>query len=362
MSVEKIGKIEAISLILLIVINELVLNVPSMVILPVGTGSTLNILFVSVIAIFFTIIICKLFEPFTGKNILEISEYVGGKIFKIIIGILFILFFILISSLSVRYLANSLKIVYFNNSPLVFILLFFLIPALFINKYGLKTISGVNLIFIPVLIISLVFLFISSYENFTAERIFPILGKGLKETFITGSSNLFAFTGLAYLYFMPSLLKNSKDFKSVSIISIIISSLCLIFSVISLVMTFPAVTTTDELLSIYLLTRLLEFGEFLERLDALFILIWIIALISFLSLTFFYILKIFKTITKITDSKSIVLPLGLIILGNCLLLKNIATIKFFSRFVYKYSTLGLIFGVGFVILVLGNIKYKRNNK
>lgn len=362
MSVEKIGKIEAISLVLLIVINELVLNVPSMVILPVGTGSTLNILFVSALAIFFTIIICKLFKPFTGKDILEISEYVGGKSLKIIIGILFILFFILISSLSVRYLANSLKIVYFNNSPLIFILLFFLFPALFINKYGLKTISGVNLIFIPILIISLVFLLIFSYNNFTIERIFPILGKGFKETFITGASNLFAFTGLAYLYFIPPLLKNSKDFKSISIFSVIISSLCLIFSVISLVMTFPAVTTTDELLSIYLLTRLLEFGQFLERLDAVFILIWIVALISFLGLTFFYILKIFKSLTKIEDSKSLNLPLGLIILGNCLILKNIATIKFFSRFVYKYSTLVLVFGVGLIVLICGNIKYKKNNK
>ena len=62
MSVEKIGKIEAISLILLIVINELVLNVPSIIIFPVGTGSTLNILFVSFLSVFFTIIICKLFD------------------------------------------------------------------------------------------------------------------------------------------------------------------------------------------------------------------------------------------------------------------------------------------------------------
>lgn len=361
MSVEKIGKIEAISLILLIMINELVLNVPNMIILPTSTGSTLNVIFVSILAIIFTFIICKLFKPFYGKDILDISEYVGGKTLKIIIGLLFILLFIFISSLCARYFANSLKVIYFNSSPLVFILLFLLIPALFINKFGIKAISGVNLIFIPLFIISLIFLLASSYSKFTVERLFPILGNGFNETFLIGSSNLFAFTGLAYLYFMPPLLKDAENFKSVTIISVIISSLFLIFSIITLLMIFPAVITTDEMLSIYLLARLIEFGHFLQRLDALFIFIWSIALISFLSLTFFYILRIFQKITKIENSKILALPLGFIILGNCLIIKNIGVAKYLARYFYKYGVLILVFVVSLIILIVANIKYKKNN-
>ena len=319
MSLDKIGKLEAISLILVVMINGIVLNIPNIIILQTKTGSVINVIFISILAVIFTIIICKLFQPFYGKDILDISEYVGGKILRTIVGILFIALFLLVSTLSIRYLSNSLKVIYFNDSPLIFILLFFLAPAIFINKYGLKAISGVNLIFIPIIILSLVFLLVSVNENASLLRIFPILGDGFFETFIAGSTNIFAFTGLAYLYFMPSLLKDSKHFKSVSIISVVVSALCLIFSIISLIITLPAITSTDEMLSIYLLTRMIEIAQFLERLDAIFIFIWIIALISLLSLTFFYILQIFKRITRIEDSKALNLSLVHHIYSNILL-------------------------------------------
>lgn len=362
MSAEKIGKIEAICLMLIIVVNELIINVPNMIILDTKTGSTLNIFYVSILAVIFTYIICRLFKPFYGKDILDVSEYVGGEILKTILGILFLLFFIFLSSINLRYFANSLKVIYFNTSPLVYILLFFLIPALHVNKYGLRAISGVNLIFLPIILASFIFLMISSYDNFTMVRIFPILGEGFNETFIRGATNIFAFTGLSFIYFLPALLKNSKDFKKVSVISVIISAVCLILSILSLIMAFPAITKTDETLSVYLLTRLVELGDFLERLDALFIFIWIIAHISFLSLTFFYILKIFQKITKIEDSRTLTSTLGLIVLSSSLIYKDIAELKFIARFFLKYSTLILIFVICFGVLILGNIKYKRKNK
>lgn len=362
MSAEKIGKIEAICLMLIIVVNELIINVPNMIILDTKTGSTLNIIYVSILAVIFTYIICKLFKPFYGKDILDVSEYVGGKMLKTILGILFLLFFIFLASINLRYFANSLKVIYFNTSPLVYILLFFLIPALHVNKYGLRAISGVNLIFLPIILASFIFLMISSYDNFTMVRIFPILGEGFNETFILGATNIFAFTGLSFIYFLPALLKDSKDFKKVSVISVIISAVCLILSILSLIMAFPAITKTDETLSVYLLTRLVELGDFLERLDALFIFIWIIAHISFLSLTFFYILKIFQKITKIEDSRTLTSTLGLIVLGSSLIYKDIAELKFIARFFLKYSTLILIFVICFGVLIWGNIKYKRKNK
>ena len=232
-------------------------------------------------------------------------------------------------------------------------------PALYINKYGLRAISGVNLVFLPIIIASFVFLLISSYDTFTMVRIFPILGEGLSATFLTGAANIFSFTGLAYIYFLPALLKDSKDFKKVSVISVVVSAICLLLSVLSLLMAFPAITKTDETLSVYLLTRLVELGDFLERLDALFIFIWIIAHISFLSLTFFYILKIFQKVTRIEDSKTLTSSLGLIVLGSSLIFKDIAQLKFIARYYLKYSTIILIFGICFGILIWVNIKNKR---
>lgn len=347
MSVEKIGKIEAIALIIIIMINSIILNVPNIIILTTESGTSLNIIFISILAIAFTYIIYKLFKPFLGKDILDISEYVGGNVLKTIVGILFIIFFMLVAALSVKFFANFLKLLYFNKSPIIYLLMFFLIPALFINKLGIKAISGVNLIFFPIAILSLIFLLSFSYNRFSIEKIFPILGNGFFNTFVYGATNISAFSGLAYLYFIPSLLKNAKDFKKVSMASIIISGIFLVFSIISLMMSFSAVATTNETLSLYLLTRMIKFGYSLEKLDTIFIFIWILSIFSYTSINLFYSLKIFKKISNIEDSGTLIYPLGLIILGLCLVFKSTSIIQFFAKIICKYYILRFSFWTKF---------------
>ena len=116
-----------------------------------------------------------------------------------------------------------------------------------------------NLIFMPLTLFSIVFIFFANIGNFTPQRMFPLFGDSITTTFLTGLSNLHAFGGLALLYFVPSYLKDSKDFKKVSFCSMILSGAWLIFSVTTLLFIFPSLTTTDEILPLYFASRLLEF-------------------------------------------------------------------------------------------------------
>ena len=69
---------------------------------------------------------------------------------------------------------------------------------------------------------------------------------------------------------MP-LLKEKKDFKKVTIISMILSIIFLLFITTTLILTFPFIIKSEEMMSAYLLVRILEFGVFFQRMDALFI-------------------------------------------------------------------------------------------
>ena len=112
-SLQKIGKFEAISLIIMITINQIIFNLPNTIILNTGSSAWLNVIVISIIAILFSLLICKLFKKFPTQDIVDVSEYLGGKILKAIVGILYILFFIFIAGIFLRYLASSLKLIYF---------------------------------------------------------------------------------------------------------------------------------------------------------------------------------------------------------------------------------------------------------
>lgn len=94
-------------------------------------------------------------------------------------------------------------------------------------------------------------------------------------------------------YFYHHFLKNKKDFKKVALISTFITGLFMLFTITTLLTIFPFITHSEEVLSMYLLTRCIEFGEFLQRTDAVFILLWIISAFSYLSVSLNFINHIF---------------------------------------------------------------------
>lgn len=360
-SMQKIGKLEAASLIIMITINQIILNLPNTIIMNTGSSAWINVIYISIIAIIFCLLICKLFKPFPSDDILDVSEYLGGKLLKTIIGILYILFFIFIAAILLRYLAGSLKLVYFEKTPIVFLLLLFLAPVVISGKLGIKAISEVNLILMPALLISLLIILFSTAKNFIPENIYPIMGFGIDKTFLVGLSNIFAFSGFAYLYFLIPILKNPEDFRKIAISSTIISAIYLFLSVICLLMIFPYISFTDEILSVYLLTRMIEFGRFFQRVDAIFIFVWILSILSFLTFSSYLITNIFKKLTGIKYHKEMIYSVASLIFSISLIAKNIANIKFLQNVIFKYLIIILVFIITPIILILANLKLKRRN-
>ena len=94
MSNQKIGTVEAIMMILAIVVSHTLLYLPKNILSFMKSASILNIIYVSIFAILIAYLIYRLLRNFPGLDIIDISEFVGGKLFKNIIGIIFILYFI----------------------------------------------------------------------------------------------------------------------------------------------------------------------------------------------------------------------------------------------------------------------------
>lgn len=91
-------------------------------------------------------------------------------------------------------------------------------------------------------------------------------------------------------------------------------------------------------------------------------LIWILAIFSYISITLSYSLYSFKKAIKIKHSNGLVYAFSAIIFATTLVSQNISHSKFWGMTLYKYSVLGVVFGLGLFILICANIKHKRKNK
>ena len=353
----KIGKREAIFLILIIMINKMLLSMPKSIIQQCKTGAPINIIFTGTLAVLIAILICKLFKKFPNEDIIDISEYVGKKPLKLIVSIIFEILFTLIIITALYEFTNLLQKIYFPNTPILFILLIFLGAIGFSNKVGFKSLIKTNTIIVILTLISLVIILAGTIKTLNFNRLYPILGTNIQTTFIEGSQNIFAFGGLLYLFLITPFLKNKKDFKCISIVSIIISGIYLLFIVSTLLSLFPFIHKVEGVMPMYILTRNIKFGNFIQRTDAIFIFLWLLSLFSYLSISLMFMKNIFKKLINSEKSANYSYSFLAIIFSLIILFQNQSLFTFLESVLYKYLLLGLI-ALCIIILIIGNIKRK----
>lgn len=354
----KMQNIEAIFLILIVMINKLIINIPYYITDLVGTGAIINLIYIGIIGLIFVIILNYLFQKFPNSDIIDISEFLGGKFLKIIIGILFIIAFLFVSYVTLSDFSNLLKSIYFKNSPTLFIILFFIIGIIIANLVGFKSIIHTICVIVPFTIGSVLLALFAVYDDISIIKFSPFFGYNFKTTFIDGLLNLFSLYFIGYYYFLLPLLKNSYDYRKITLSSYIFSWIILFLTVLSISSVFSMNDNSEPLNSLYFLARKIELGNFLQRLDALFILLWLVSVFAYLSISIFMVNRTLQKVTCVENEKMFTFPISSIFLGLCLLPFNAHISSFLESTVYRYTIIVLIFILCFIILILANIKFK----
>ena len=354
----KITTKEAIMMVITVIVSHTIVSLPSTILQNTKSATILNIIYVSILALIFAYLVYVLLKNFGGKDIIDIADYLGGRTLKIIVGTILITYFVTGSGILLRNFCEGLKIIYFSNTNIAFIILVFIIAICITNTFEFSSNMKVISIFLPFVIASVIFLFIGNIQNFSLQRMFPILGEGFVNTFITGIGNIVAFGGISCLYLLPPLLKEPEKFKKIALTSIAFSAIYILLCTSTILFMFSFFFNVDEALPLYTAASYIEFGSFFQRLDAIFLLIWMLEICCYLSLASQFSIISFKKIANLKISKPLAFIIPLLIFAISMLPKTFADSRFLEDIVYKYVIIIVIFILGFLLLVLANLKQK----
>lgn len=207
------GVLQAISVIITVMISHIILNMPNHLISNTGPATILNLVYVFIISIVLFYLASKVFELFPKKDLIDICEYAGGKWLKNIFSIAVCVYFLTISGFVIRTFAESLVLIYFPNIDLEIVILVFVGITAIMNMLGFKAISRVTLISLPVILVSMIMIFVSSASKFIPERALPLLGYGAYDTFVSGLGNIFAFSSMFITPFLIPYIGNGNKLK-----------------------------------------------------------------------------------------------------------------------------------------------------
>lgn len=343
---KKITGIEAFFIICMFSINAIILNTSKVIIEQTETGAFINSIYIGIFAFIFLIISNKLLAYFPTFDILDIANFLGGKILKLFIGTLFIIIFTLIICMFIAQFIILLKTVYFKDSPLLFILLFFILCIFFSNLNGFSSIKNSICFYFPISIITLSFVFFNNLSGFTFVKITPILGKSFETTFISGISNVFVFTNLILIFYLQPFLNNNKHFKKITITSFIFTWILLTLSVAILLSIYPFDNSILDLNPLYSITRRIELTQFIERADGLFVVIALFSCFSYISFLSYLITHTIKKIFIFESEKNIIYSVIPYIIG--------ITVFMINTNIYKQSDIYKnIFNITIYVISLG---------
>ena len=352
----KIGTREAITLLATITFNLIVLNISKIIIGYTKSASLLNILYLSILTIFFACLVCNLLNKFPTWDILDISKYLGGNVLKWITGISFIAYFIFFSGVLLNMFATCLQTIYFPLTKLFYIILVFVIGSVIVCNLKNNAVFKSTFIIFPFLVFNIFFIFFANINYFNTMGIYPILGNGFYTTFIGGISNMFAFQGLAYVYFMPPMLKEPNQIKKITVFSIIWSTFFLVLGIATICLMFHSLASADELMPLYSAAKYIEFGPFFRKMDSIIVLIWVISFMSYLGITIKFSINILKKLTYVKNNTFFSLLFGVALFSASIWQKNYAISTFFADIVYKYAFFILIIGISLLILLTSVFK------
>ena len=170
MKERKLGTFQAIAIIVTVMISHIILNVPNHLITETGSATILNLIYVFIIFLIFFYIISRILKLFPNSDIIDICEYVAGKTVKNIFTIIVCIYLLVLSAFVVRTLAESLVLISFPNIDLEIVILIFIAIAIILNLFGFKVIARTTVFILPIVLVSMIIIFISSVSDFVPER------------------------------------------------------------------------------------------------------------------------------------------------------------------------------------------------
>lgn len=353
-----IGNWETVSILITAICTKIFINSPRLMAEIGGSGGWVLMLYISILAILFFIIISKLYRDFEGMDIVDLGEYVAGNTGRIITGLLVIIYLFSIICMVMREFSEDVKIISLQSSPISFVIVFFLLGIVAGAYFGIESIARIHALVVPVIIIGFIFVILGAAEYYDLSKITPVLGTGAADIFGRGFLKVSQFAELFLLFLLFPFIKKFNNFKKNGFKALIISSVFLVSSSLAYLLVFAYPNATESFLPFYQLARLINYGKFLQRGESLFMLIWGFAALLYLSTGFFFMVYIFKKTFKLAYYKPLILSLAILIFTCSLLTPNlISTINFESTYIRSFAGF-LTFGFTIILLISARLKKK----
>lgn len=317
----------------------------------------LSVLLATIIGLPIAWVTVKLSSLFPGKTLVEYPEEILGRWLGKAIGLLYIFWFMHICSLMIREYGDFMVDAFMPETPLIVFNTVVVAMAVYTIKQGLEVLARVNEIFLPLILFSIVMIFILATPEMDINRLLPVLESDFREIFKGSLAPLAWFGEISTFAMIIPFLNKPGEARQVAYSSVLTVGLFFTFIVIGGVATFgPGVAAmTYPILNVI---RVINIANIIERLEPVIMAVWVMG--GFVKITVFYYVIVMGSARwlKLKDHTPILIPIGVILLALSILVADnlLELYRFLAEIWPIYGLTSFELGIPLVLLLVALIR------
>ncbi|HLR79935.1 MAG TPA: endospore germination permease [Bacillota bacterium] len=333
-----------------------VLLVPAVTSEKAGRDMWLSLLWGSISGVIAVFIAWKLHQQFKEKTIIQYSTNIVGRIPGKIIGLIYLLFYLHINSLTIIQYSHFVVGYFLNETPIIVMITALVVVCAIAVRSGVEVMGRSSQFFSPLIFIFIIFLFLLLIPELEYKHILPIMEDGIKPS-IQGAAVPFAWFShfFAISFFLPHLSSKSKGLTS-NLLTVLFVLLALMMTNLFALMLFGQ-STSSYSYPVWSATRYISVGGFLEHIEALIMAVWVAGV--FVKVTVLYYILVSGTAQwfEVKNYKPLVFPLGFtLIVASIMSFPTLEEMAAFIESVIPYYLPTIELALPFTLLVIAYIK------
>jgi spore germination protein KB len=349
----KIGSMEAILLMMAVVLPTAILPVPAFSVRYAGQDAWLSVLIATLAGLLIARLVVSLSLRFPGKTLFEYTEEILGPAPGKIVGCLYLWWFMHTNALVIREYGAFLISAFMPDTPeIAFHVMAFAVMAYMIRN-GLEVLSRFNQLVLPLVLGSLLIVFILTSKDMEIQRLLPAFDTGIA-SLLKGAATPASWLGeiITLTMLIPSLSK-PREAHRIAAIAILLISFFLMASILNALLIFGPYVTASKVFPSFSAVRIVSIANFLERLESVLIAGWVLGGFAKAG-AFYYVAALGSAqLLGVKDYRPLVLPVGVIMVAlSYVIHEGVVDLLDFLTLVWPPYALSFEVGIPALLLIV----------
>lgn len=315
------------------IVVKMLLTYPRNIVLNSANAAWIQVLYCLVLTMLIFLITSAAYRG--RKNIIETAELCGGKILKIVTGliVLAVLTGNIISTL--RIFPETIKTILLQESRIEIILFVFAVITIIGVYMGIESIASINYLFLPIAGVVMISFLVLLLPYYKIGNLVPILGNGAKSIFFNGISSMSIFSDIILLNIYLPYMDSYIDYKKSGVKAIAIGGAVALLITLAYCGAYPYPESKNFIFPVYQLTRMIHLSSFLSRFETFYQFMWSIIVMLYAAFYVYSICYVFQITFNLKYYKPLVVPMVIILFTAALIPNSIMEFIKAEKMVYS---------------------------